>query len=697
LSLPYASWLAYGALDDLVDDGVLALSYEEGEAAARSVGATLDGAQLQALLHETKGWPAAFMFSLRALRRRDTRLDRSSLAREELYNYLAHQVLSDLTPSERSFMLETSILGAIDARLLELGGLAGAQVLLQELRRRAAFISLEADGVYRYHELFREFLEHELRSLGVEEYERVVKKIADICYRSGQITASLSLYSQIGDEYVVGRILLADGNDVFNAGHLEVLDAAMKAIDLERAPTETLILCARLRAAYGLDREAEALYRRANSRASSSDEKALVAWRFASHLARRQQLAEALSIIDEIAIDSVELSTLRSLIAGTKASILSCLGDIGTASSLVEDALRWIHDIEDEATKQAVLSYGSFVNLKAQRLLVAREMATTCLEGALKSGNYELAVVVCTQLYNIALDLNDGNLADVTLDTMLSSASQGGDLRMRGIALMNMYDRAGMRGNEEELVRLRPAIAPYRSSDPKTWSECVAPTLAMEAAWRGDFEAAVSALCEAAALEFNESQRALRLAELALYTCACGTPRDTARAKEYLEDASRIIELGPDLSGARIRRARVILALSKWILFEDPGSQYIALWFLDISKSGDGSKQDGAVTTDAARKSRAEFSEFQSGDFAGWRMALASAMRHSIGLASNPLTKAEQQVARLVAQGNTSREVAKILDRSVLTVDTHVRSIISKLGAESRRDAIRRARDRGLI
>jgi DNA-binding NarL/FixJ family response regulator len=61
------------------------------------------------------------------------------------------------------------------------------------------------------------------------------------------------------------------------------------------------------------------------------------------------------------------------------------------------------------------------------------------------------------------------------------------------------------------------------------------------------------------------------------------------------------------------------------------------------------------------------------------------------------LTRREHEVMRLVAAGNTNREIAQELFLSTRTVDMHVRNILGKLSCRSRADATRRAGELGLI
>jgi DNA-binding NarL/FixJ family response regulator len=61
------------------------------------------------------------------------------------------------------------------------------------------------------------------------------------------------------------------------------------------------------------------------------------------------------------------------------------------------------------------------------------------------------------------------------------------------------------------------------------------------------------------------------------------------------------------------------------------------------------------------------------------------------------LTDRQLEVLRLLTAGLTNAEIAGRLVLSVRTVDTHVAAILGKLEARTRRDAVRRAVDLGLL
>jgi DNA-binding NarL/FixJ family response regulator len=62
-----------------------------------------------------------------------------------------------------------------------------------------------------------------------------------------------------------------------------------------------------------------------------------------------------------------------------------------------------------------------------------------------------------------------------------------------------------------------------------------------------------------------------------------------------------------------------------------------------------------------------------------------------------PLSGRQVDVVRLIAQGQSNKDIARALDITPATVKTHVAQIIAAMGAANRTDAAMRARSLGLI
>ncbi len=85
-------------------------------------------------------------------------------------------------------------------------------------------------------------------------------------------------------------------------------------------------------------------------------------------------------------------------------------------------------------------------------------------------------------------------------------------------------------------------------------------------------------------------------------------------------------------------------------------------------------------------------------DLRGRGVSVVPARRRSTTL-TNPvgLTTRQVDVLRLMGDGLTNAELAERLYLSTKTVDHHVSAVLSKLQADNRRDAVRRARELGLL
>ncbi len=61
----------------------------------------------------------------------------------------------------------------------------------------------------------------------------------------------------------------------------------------------------------------------------------------------------------------------------------------------------------------------------------------------------------------------------------------------------------------------------------------------------------------------------------------------------------------------------------------------------------------------------------------------------------NPLTEREEQVIKLIAEGKTTKEIAKELFITTGTVRNYVSTILDKLHVTNRIEAIKRFREKG--
>jgi ATP/maltotriose-dependent transcriptional regulator MalT/DNA-binding SARP family transcriptional activator len=191
--IPLARLRTLGEVAELETADLRFLPEETERLFRETYGQPLEPDVLEVLARRTEGWAASLQLARTALRRRSAREVRQfvyglSGSSEELYDYLAEEVVGELDPTMQSFLMRTAILQVVDAE--------GAGVVTREdpdtvrgrieAAERAGLLgrrSEAAAGGHRYHPLVQEFLLDRLRrevgEPGVTDLHRVVARWAD--------------------------------------------------------------------------------------------------------------------------------------------------------------------------------------------------------------------------------------------------------------------------------------------------------------------------------------------------------------------------------------------------------------------------------------------------------------------------------------------------------------------------------------
>ncbi|MCB8984510.1 MAG: hypothetical protein H6659_11840 [Ardenticatenaceae bacterium] len=128
----------------------------------------LSPAEIEALQAQLEGWPAGLQ--LAALTFQQRRLEGEELAvsgrHRFIADYLSEEVLTQLDDEKQRFLLQTSILDRLSAPLCEaVTEQKGGQKMLEQLERANLFlVPLDNNRQwYRYHDLFADFLQDQLK------------------------------------------------------------------------------------------------------------------------------------------------------------------------------------------------------------------------------------------------------------------------------------------------------------------------------------------------------------------------------------------------------------------------------------------------------------------------------------------------------------------------------------------------------
>ncbi len=242
-SIPLARMRASGEVAELNTDDLRFDATETARLFSETYGRELEPDVLADVAARTEGWAASLQLVQAALRDRspaDIRRFVRGLtgADQELYDYLAEEVVGDLPEDLQQFLMRTSILQVVSAELagavtgldpLEVARLSVAAERLTLLTRP----SRTARVAQRYHPLVREFLEARLRStISAQAVAGLHRVVAEAAAASDWRVAAYH-YRHAGDPEAVASTIAAAIPEIMGGGQHQT---AIEEID--RIPEE---------------------------------------------------------------------------------------------------------------------------------------------------------------------------------------------------------------------------------------------------------------------------------------------------------------------------------------------------------------------------------------------------------------------------------------------------------------------------
>jgi DNA-binding SARP family transcriptional activator/energy-coupling factor transporter ATP-binding protein EcfA2 len=281
-----------GALGEIGPDDLRFRSWEVERLFADVYGEPLPPADLARLARGLEGWAAGLQLFHLATRGKHTSERRRAVAalpaRSKLIReYLSGNVLDELPDDQRDFLIDTSVLGRLSPALCNgLRERHDALRLLAELEARQVFVTRldEDEPVYRYHEVFRAYLETRLVERdGERQAKEWGRRAAALLEDGGWLMDALRAFCWSGDWASVGRVVATGGAELADdeKSWLDWLPAGL----VEEDPW-VMMATARRAAASGRLAVALDLYQRAESLAVGTaardicgrERAAIVAW-----------------------------------------------------------------------------------------------------------------------------------------------------------------------------------------------------------------------------------------------------------------------------------------------------------------------------------------------------------------------------------------------------------------------------------
>ncbi|MEV6530865.1 LuxR C-terminal-related transcriptional regulator [Streptomyces sp. NPDC051639] len=258
--LPLHRYRAAGDLTE-IRDAELAFSPEEASALLDTHGLHLSAAGVRALVDRTRGWAAGLRLCALAAREApdpETYLKEFEAGQSTVADYLLAEVLKRRTAETQDLLLRVSVLERFCPELANaLTERADAEPILAGLHRENAFVESLGHSWYRLHPLFGEILRAHLRvrSPGLEP--ELHRRAACWLRRSGSLPETLAHGAAAGDwEFTAGALVddLAIGQ-LFTGLRSEDLTELFSRMGPEATgPATDLVRAARDLAHHDLDR-----------------------------------------------------------------------------------------------------------------------------------------------------------------------------------------------------------------------------------------------------------------------------------------------------------------------------------------------------------------------------------------------------------------------------------------------------------
>jgi LuxR family transcriptional regulator, maltose regulon positive regulatory protein len=705
----------------------------------RATTVELEPDDLAALEQRTEGWIAALQLAALSMQDRpDPRAFITGFAGDDRYvvDYLVDEVLSRQPGDVRTFLLRTSVLDRLSASLCDaVTGRDDSRAVLESLERANLFVVPLDDTRlwYRYHHLFADVLQTHLRDERADEVATLHRRATDWYHRAGEPTPAI-------------RHALAGGDVARGADLVELAIAGQRR---ERREATILGWLGALPPDVMRSRPVLALGRIAALMAGNQYD---TVPQLLDELELRMADQSHVTVSDD-----AEFARVPAGIELYRAALAMLAGDteaIHRRTQLAVDRA----PAGDHVTPASAAALSGLADWGAGALESAHRSYTASLQGLERAGH--LSDVLGCSITLAEIRLVQGRLGDAeaTYERALAlSVAQPEPLRGHADMLVGLGQVALERGDLDlatSLVDEARALGETAGLPQHPYRWRVALAGIREA--QGDLPAAADLLAEAARVhntDFNPEVRpvpALRARVLLALgrlpealDWARGTGRSADEEPSYLHECEHLAfarvllaRWAANGDAADLQRAHELLA-HLLVAAQEGGRggsvvEVLVVQALAHGASGDPYAASSALTRaltlaepqghmwvfvregDPMRSLLRQVSEERPDwPYPARLLAASESLRHNAtgrapqveqaaaagmgGAVVEPLSRREREILRLLATDLSGPEIARELAVSLNTVRTHTRNVYAKLGVSSRRAAVRRADELGLL
>ena len=620
-----------------------------------------------------------------------------------VYRYLAEQVWHSLDDRIRGFLRTAAFLPRLETRLAVAAGFDDAASIIESLRERVAFISVLDAGVYKLHDLFRDFVQ---RQVGLEGDEAL--RLAQVT--AGQLLEKMGMYGEALERFIdaraareVERVLAAYNFALLDVGCFDIVERAVRSLPgaMVSANPNVLALRAALEDAHGRVDQAERWYAAVLERVTEDVAfRVAVALRYAL-LLHQQGRIEALPVLENLR-DRDDLDTPeRASVLGMLALIYSSRGRHDEAQSTITEAID-LAEFTDDSIRARTFGRAAttafYASDDAKVEYYTREATRLRIDTGL-FGQAARSFSALTALHAFAGRLP---VAAWYAAQVAANAEKAGDLQMQVHGLRTLMQLEAERGNTDRVTEIDCDLAKLNYRGHTALISYVF-AKALHHVWGNQLGEAQVALTTVADREFAPFQNRLRYSLLAAILAKLGSRTEAIDALTRY-DAAVAADTDPRPLFARLRGfAERYAILANIVLARNAVAQKMMRSVRTTApdlKAFDSLL--GALVNRVPEQFDAALREMRLAGIAGVAR-LAEIIAGGQFDRADPsdeieaLTPAERAVLRGMSQGLGNQAIADDQRRTINTVRTHVSSILRKLGSTTRGEAVATARRQGLV
>ena len=362
---------------------------EADELLRQALGLRLPEQDVSRLVARTEGWVAGLQLAgLRLADRPDAGsrsefIERFTGADRHVVDYLGEEVLAAQPEDVRSFLLETAVLDRISADLAAaVTGREDSRAVLDRIHRANLFLTPLDDEQhwFRYHQLFRGILQHELARVAPRRPAELHRRAASWFAQAGEAAEAIGHAIASGDSALAAALIAEGWREQFNAGHLATVRGWLDALPPELVAADARLGAGRVWLALDAGRLAEADAALAPAERAGPDEpevralRALLAYK-AGDVRRALALFEVLgpSLVDPF------LRTVRDLVTGV---CLLWLAEFDRATVSLRAALRTAQEEGNRLAQVYALGCLALVSVERGELVQADDVLAAAAQAA---------------------------------------------------------------------------------------------------------------------------------------------------------------------------------------------------------------------------------------------------------------------------------------------------------------------------